>query len=76
MAWQCDNCNHWTANGDKHNCINVEVERLQGENEELKRALRTWKLSFYCDGETPEKAELKELNFNNFVSLVEELDLD
>lgn len=25
MTWQCDRCNHWTAEGNKHSCINDEV---------------------------------------------------
>jgi hypothetical protein len=32
MAYQCDRCLHWTANNNKHECINDEVEKLRAEN--------------------------------------------
>lgn len=43
------------------------------ERDALRAAVDMWKLSFYCDGETPEKAALKELRFNQFVEMVEKL---
>lgn len=35
MAWKCDNCNHYTADGQKHECINDEVEQLREAAKEL-----------------------------------------
>ena len=35
MAWKCDNCNHYTADGQKHDCNNDEVEQLREAAKEL-----------------------------------------
>lgn len=37
----------------------------------LVAALKMWRKSFYCDGETEEKAQAKELAFNEFVEMQE-----
>lgn len=37
MAWKCNTCNHYTADGDKHDCI----------NDRYKRALEV--IEFYAD---------------------------
>ena len=39
MAYQCDRCNHWTANGDSHECINDELDQLKQERYELRMAI-------------------------------------
>lgn len=48
MSWKCDRCNHYTGDGQKHHCINDEVEELQAKLEraekrafELEEALRS-----------------------------------
>lgn len=35
MSWQCPKCNHHTANGQKHNCINDERDALLEQNKKL-----------------------------------------
>jgi hypothetical protein len=37
MSWQCDRCNHYTANAQKHDCIYDEIESLRAENIELRK---------------------------------------
>ena len=75
MAYQCSTCNSYIANSDTHICIYDRMDDLQRQNESLKAAILLWMKSFYCDGETPEKANLKEMYFNDFVKAVEVLDL-
>lgn len=41
MSWQCDNCNHWTADGRTHVCINDEFEKAQKRIKELEAQLLT-----------------------------------
>jgi hypothetical protein len=75
-AYQCKICYTSTGTSTTHICIFNKVDHLEAQNNKLKAALQLWKKSFYCDGETQEKADLKELSFNEFVPAVEELDLD
>lgn len=53
-----------------------KYELVKEENSDLRNALEMWKLSFYCDGETKEKSDMKCLRFNQFVEMVEKLRLD
>ncbi len=50
MAWQCDRCRHFTANGQKHECINDEVEQLREENQSLQTRVARLReaLEFYA----------------------------
>lgn len=39
MAYQCNECNGWTPDSQKHECIYDQFQDLQKENEGLKNTL-------------------------------------
>ena len=51
-----------------------ELLAIKRERDKLQEVLDMWKLSFYCDGETPEKSNLKSFRFNQFTEMIKKLD--
>jgi hypothetical protein len=45
MSWKCDNCNHYTADGQKHDCIN---DRFSIAQEQISSAIEILKQIKYC----------------------------
>jgi cell division septum initiation protein DivIVA len=57
MSWQCERCNHWTANGERHKCFYDRLEYLETENAKLMQEVADLKARIDADEDVIAEAE-------------------